>query len=86
MSSQRSIATCAAGARPRLGSGETTVIVVIIIMAVLMTTRGTPLLASAAVLGSAGLLASLVVRFAQTGPHGTAIRSAGRALLSPTQV
>lgn len=87
MSSQRSVAACAAGARPRLGFGETAVIIVIIVMAVLMATRGTPLPQAAAVLGSAGLLAVLVVRFAQAGvPRGTAIRTAGRALLSPAQV
>ncbi|MFF3246440.1 hypothetical protein ACFYWY_22520 [Streptomyces sp. NPDC002870] len=89
MSVQRSVATCAAcaaGARPRLGFGESAVIIVIIVMAVVMALRGTPLPELAAVLASAGLLAVVVLRLVPAGaPRSTALRSAGRALLSPGQ-
>lgn len=87
MPAQRSVAACAACARPRLGFGETAVIIVIIVMAVIMALRGTPLPELTAVLASAGLLAVVVIRIGQPGaPRGTALRSAGRALLSPGQV
>ncbi|MFF4229175.1 hypothetical protein [Streptomyces sp. NPDC001820] len=87
MSTQRHVAMCATGTRPRLGFGETAVIIVIIVMAVIMALRGTRLPEVAAVLTSAGLLAVIVVRLGQAGvPRGTALRSAGRALLSPGQV
>jgi hypothetical protein len=85
--SHRSVAACAADARPRLGFGESAVIIVVIVTAVLMTVRHTPLPEAAAALGGAGLLAVLIVRLAQAGmTRGTALRTAGRALLSPAQV
>ncbi|MFB7958044.1 hypothetical protein [Streptomyces sp. NPDC056045] len=76
---------CAAGIRPRLGSGESAVIIVIIVMAMLATTRDIPLQEAVTVLGSSGLLGVLLIRCTRTGPPAAVLRRAGRVLLAPAQ-
>ncbi|MFF8618505.1 hypothetical protein [Streptomyces sp. NPDC015350] len=85
MSSHRSAMACAAGTRPRLGSGESAVIIVIIVMAMLATTRGIPLRETATVLGSSGLLGVLLIRCTRTGLPTAVLRRTGRVLLAPAQ-
>lgn len=85
MSSPQSVSACVTGTRRRLGLGESAVIIVIIVMTVLLITRGTPLTEATTILGSSGLLAVLVTRYAQAGPRTAVMRRASHALLFPAQ-